>query len=207
MLRTGEESERLVDRRQHLWRTFGRSPTTRPRQASPPTRRPPARHQDRGPRRHALCQTRITPPVEEFGVWLKERHARLSAKSCLSEKPAYIARHQDGLRVFLDDGRVEMDSNSAENPIRPVALNRKNALVAGHDGGTAAWDRIVSLIETARRRSPAPASTCQPMTVASRRLCRSIPHRPWSRYGTYWTRCQRAATSNCVTAYRLLSPS
>ena len=52
-------------------------------------------------------------------MWLKERRARLSAKSCLSEKPAYIARHQDGLRVFLDDGRVEMDSNSAEKPDPP----------------------------------------------------------------------------------------
>ena len=63
---------------------------------------------------------------------------------------AYIARHWDGLRVFLDDGRVEMDSNSVENLITPVALNRKSALFAGHDEGAAAWGRIASLIETAK---------------------------------------------------------
>ena len=37
-----------------------------------------------------------------------------------------------------------------ENRIRPLALNRKNALFAGHDEGAAAWGRIASLIETAK---------------------------------------------------------
>ena len=34
--------------------------------------------------------------------------------------------------MFLTDGRVEMDSNVVENTIRPLVLNRKNALFAGH---------------------------------------------------------------------------
>ena len=43
-----------------------------------------------------------------------------------------------------------MDSNAVENRIRPLVLNRKNALFAGHDEGPAAWGRIASLIETAK---------------------------------------------------------
>ncbi len=43
-----------------------------------------------------------------------------------------------------------MDSNSVENLARPIALNRKNALFAGHDEGAAAWGRIATLIETAK---------------------------------------------------------
>ena len=43
-----------------------------------------------------------------------------------------------------------MDSNNVENLIRHIALNRKNALFAGHDEGGAAWGRIASLIETAK---------------------------------------------------------
>ena len=101
-------------------------------------------------RRLAERQARTAPLVEAFGVWLREQRARLSAKSRLGEKLAYIARHWDGLQMFLQDGRVEMDSNSVENLIRPVALNRKNALFAGHDEGAAAWGRIASLIETAK---------------------------------------------------------
>ena len=37
-----------------------------------------------------------------------------------------------------------------ENAIRPLALNRKNALFAGHDEGAKAWARIASLVETAK---------------------------------------------------------
>jgi hypothetical protein len=40
-----------------------------------------------------------------------------------------------GLARFLDDGRVEMDTNTVERAIRPLVLNRKNALFAGHDEG------------------------------------------------------------------------
>ncbi|WP_414153807.1 IS66 family transposase [Paracoccus denitrificans] len=36
-------------------------------------------------------------------------------------RPKYIHRHWDGLQTFLRDGRVEIDSNSVENLIRPIA--------------------------------------------------------------------------------------
>ena len=101
-------------------------------------------------RRLAERQARSALLVEVFGDWLKQQRARVSPKSRLGEKLAYIARHWDGLRLFLADGRVEMDSNNVETLIRPIALNRKNALFAGHDEGAAAWGRIASLIETAK---------------------------------------------------------
>ena len=55
-----------------------------------------------------------------------------------------------GLQTFLSNGRVEIDSNKVENLVRPIALNRKNALFAGHDEGGRAWGRIASLIETCK---------------------------------------------------------
>lgn len=100
--------------------------------------------------RRAVRQDRTKPLVEKFGVWLVEQRARISRKSRLGEKLTYIANHWEGLQVFLDDGRVEIDSNAVENRIRPVALTRKNALFAGHDEGGKAWGRIASLIETAK---------------------------------------------------------
>ena len=54
------------------------------------------------------------------------------------------------VQTFLQDGRVEIDSNRVENLIRPIALNRKNALFAGHDEGGIARGRIASLIETCK---------------------------------------------------------
>ena len=100
--------------------------------------------------RLAVRKVRTAPLVKAFGVWLRRQRARVSAKSRLGEKLAYIGNHWEGLQVFLTDGRVEMDSNVVENAIRPLALNRKNALFAGHDEGAAAWASIATLTETAK---------------------------------------------------------
>ena len=49
-----------------------------------------------------------------------------------------------------------MDSNAVERTIRPIALNRKNALFAGHDDGATNWGVIASLIETCKLNSVDP---------------------------------------------------
>lgn len=95
-------------------------------------------------------QARSAPLVAAFGEWLQAQRLRISAKSRLGEKLAYIHNHWNGLQTFLTDGRVEIDSNNVENLVRPIALNRKNALFAGHDEGGRAWGRIASLIETCK---------------------------------------------------------
>jgi hypothetical protein len=60
-------------------------------------------------------RARSVPLVESFGTWLQAQRLRISAKSRLGEKLAYIHRHWDGLQTFLTDGRVEIDSNKVEN--------------------------------------------------------------------------------------------
>ncbi|MEJ2520459.1 MAG: IS66 family transposase [Desulfuromonadales bacterium] len=95
-------------------------------------------------------QARSAPLVAKFGEWLQVVRLRVSKKSRLGEKLAYIHNHWSGLQTFLTDGRVEIDSNNVENLVRPIALNRKNALFAGHDQGGAAWGRVASLIESAK---------------------------------------------------------
>jgi transposase len=57
---------------------------------------------------------------------------------------------------FLDDGRIEIDSNTVERSMRPVALNRKNALFAGSDQGAENWAMLASLIETCKLHSVNP---------------------------------------------------
>ena len=80
--------------------------------------------------RQAIRWTESAPIVNAFGVWLDEQRSRVSPRSRLGEKLAYIANQWDGLLVFLYDGRVEIDSNFVENLIRPVKLTAKNALFA-----------------------------------------------------------------------------
>lgn len=56
----------------------------------------------------------------------------------------------DALQVYLDDGTVEIDNNTAERAIRPIAVGRNNWLFAGSDAGGERTANILTLIETAK---------------------------------------------------------
>ncbi len=101
-------------------------------------------------------QTRTAPLVADFGDWLQTQRRKVAAKCRLGENLTNIHNHWDGLQTFLSDGRVELDDNRVEDLIRPIALNRKNALLAGHDEGGIARGRIASLIETCKINNVAP---------------------------------------------------
>jgi len=88
-----------------------------------------------------LDQTR--PLVDELRAWLEAKLAKVSGGSRIAQAIRYALEHWAGLTVFLDDGRVEIDSNVVERSIRPIALNRKNALFAGSDQGGVHWGNAV----------------------------------------------------------------
>jgi transposase len=103
--------------------------------------------------RQTARQARSKPVVADLETWLTANRARVSAKSPLGEALNYIAKYWEGLIRFLDGGRIELDNNTVERSIRPIALNRKNALFAGHDAGAKNWAVIASLIETCKINS------------------------------------------------------
>ena len=106
--------------------------------------------------RLAARQAQSAALIADFRLWLTQQRSRISAKSRLGEKLGYIHRHWDGLQIFLTDGRIEMDTNPVENTIRPITLNRKNALFAGHDEGGRTWARMASMIETCKMNAVDP---------------------------------------------------
>ncbi len=106
--------------------------------------------------RLATRQDRFAPILARIDDWLRRNRARASAKSPLGEPLAYIAKYRDGLGRFISDGRIEIDNNTVERTIRPIALNRKNALFAGHDEGAENWAIIASLIETCKMNAITP---------------------------------------------------
>lgn len=70
--------------------------------------------------------------------------------SVTSDAMKYALKRWGGFTRFLDDGRIELDNNTAERAIRPVTLQRKNALFAGHQLGAENWAAIASLVETCK---------------------------------------------------------
>ncbi len=99
--------------------------------------------------RRRVRQERSRPIVEALHDWLQDQVGRVSAVSDLAKAMRYAIRHWPGLTVFLDDGRIEMDTNVVERAIRPNTLTRKNALFAGNDGGACHWAIAMTLIQTA----------------------------------------------------------
>jgi transposase len=100
--------------------------------------------------RRQVRQERSRPIAEALLAWLEDHVGRVSAASDLAGAIRYAIRHWPGLVVFLDDGRVEMDTNVVERAIRPHTLTRKNALFAGSDGGARHWAIAMTLIQTAK---------------------------------------------------------
>ena len=106
--------------------------------------------------RRAARQEKSRPILEVMEPWLREKLSLISQKTKLAEAIRYALSRWEGLSLFLDDGRVEIDSNTVERSIRPLALTRKNALFAGSDGGAEHWAVIASLVETAKLNSIEP---------------------------------------------------
>ncbi|CAM4361891.1 MULTISPECIES: IS66 family transposase [Sphingomonadaceae] len=100
--------------------------------------------------RRALRVERARGVVDDLRLYLDARLRQVSAKSKLAEAIRYALNRWAGLTVFLDDGRVELDSNTVERSIRPIAMNRKNALFAGSDEGGDNWAVIATLIENCK---------------------------------------------------------
>ena len=88
--------------------------------------------------------------VDDLRVFLEAKNRQVSAKAKLGEAIRYALTRWDGLSRFLDDGRIDLDSNAVERSIRPLAINRKNALFAGSDEGGDNWAVIATLIENCK---------------------------------------------------------
>ena len=85
--------------------------------------------------RRQARQQQTRPLVDAMHDWLHEQLGLISGRSALAQAIRYALNHWAGLILFLDDGRIELDTNTVERAMRPVALGRKNALFAGADSG------------------------------------------------------------------------
>jgi len=133
--------------------------------------------------RRAVRQDLSLPLVDEFFTWLAAQAVRVSRKSDLGIALAYMLKRQDGFRLFLDDGCVDIDSNLVENAIRRPAMNRRNALFAGYDEGGRNWARFASLIGTCKMNGVEPyAYLCDLFTrLANGHLAKDIDAlMPWA---------------------------
>jgi hypothetical protein len=100
--------------------------------------------------RKAVRQEKSKPVIDEMKRWFEASFAKVSKGGRIADAIRYGLNHWHGLVRFLDDGRIEIDSNTVERSIRAIALDRKNSLFAGHDLGAEGWAMHASLLETCK---------------------------------------------------------
>jgi transposase len=95
-------------------------------------------------------QAETAPMMEALKTLLTQALTEISTISPLAGAARYALGHWAGLTRFLDDGRIEVDTNTVERSMRPIALGRKNSLFSGSDGGAESWAILASLLNTAK---------------------------------------------------------
>ena len=88
--------------------------------------------------------------LDNFYAWLKEQLPQVIPNTPIHKAIAYTLNRFKQLRVYVDDGMLEIDNNFTERQIRAVAIGRKNYLFAGsHRAGERAAI-IYSLLGTCK---------------------------------------------------------
>ena len=100
--------------------------------------------------RYEARQSRSKPVIDELRQWLDETLPTVPPNTALGRALGYLDSQWPRLIRFLDDGRIEMTNNRAENAIRPFVVGRKNWLFSATTDGANASANLYSLIETAK---------------------------------------------------------
>jgi len=93
-------------------------------------------------------QERSKPVLEAYFTWLETVNVLKGSK--LAEAITYSVNQRTSLSAFLEDGRIELSNNRAENAIRPFVIGRKGWLFADTTKGAKASAVVYSLVETAK---------------------------------------------------------
>lgn len=90
------------------------------------------------------------PILESMKSWMETEGVKYSPASQAGKAITYAYTRWDNMTRYLEDGRLRLDNNLAENAIRPIALGRKNYLFCGNHEAAANMSVICSLLATCK---------------------------------------------------------
>ena len=131
--------------------------------------------------RVALRQARAKPIFDDLEAWLNAQLPKISGKSPLAQAIRYALGRMPKARPYLENGHLELDNNTAERAVKPVALGRKNWMFAGSEGGGKAMAIAFTLIETAKLNDVDPQAwlTWVLAQIADHKITRLDELLPW----------------------------
>ena len=100
--------------------------------------------------RTALRQHKAIPRLNALHEWASALVAQTLPSGKLGDALSYLLKQWPKLIRYVEDGRLAIDTNLAENAIRPFALGRRNWLFSDTVNGAKASASLYSLVQTAR---------------------------------------------------------
>ena len=132
--------------------------------------------------RAALRQENAKPIFDDLEEWLRDQLPKISGKSPLAKAIRYALGRMPKTRPYLDNGFLELDNNTAERAMKPVAIGRKNWMFAGSQRGGNSMAIAFTLIETAKLNGVDPQAwlTWVLERVADHKINRLDELMPWN---------------------------
>jgi transposase len=94
-----------------------------------------------------------TPILHELKTWMLAEYPKVLPKSPIGKAIAYALGLWDNMHYYTLHGHLQIDNNSIENAIRPIALGRKNYLFAGTHETAQNAAMIYSLFATCKKHN------------------------------------------------------
>jgi transposase/uncharacterized coiled-coil protein SlyX len=101
--------------------------------------------------RATMRQRDAVPVLTAFATWLEEQRAKAIPRTPLAEAIGYAVNQWSSLIVYVQDGRLAIDNNTAERAIKPFAIGRKNWLFFGSDRGGRTLATLASFTATCQQ--------------------------------------------------------
>ena len=100
--------------------------------------------------RMAKRQELSKPIMEAMRLWMETEGVKYSESSQIGKAITYAYTRWDNMMRYLEDGRLLLDNNLAENEIRPITLGRKNYLFCGNHEAAGNMAVVCSLLATCK---------------------------------------------------------
>jgi transposase len=98
-----------------------------------------------------LRQAESAPRLRSLGEWLEQLQRTVLPKSPLATAVGYALNQWSALNVYVTDGDLTIDNNTAENALRGTAVGRKNWLFHGSETGGRTAAVLTTMTTTCKR--------------------------------------------------------
>lgn len=95
-------------------------------------------------------QQKAKPIMDALKVWMETEGVKYSPSSLIGKAITYAYTRWNNMMRYLNNGRIHIDNNLAENAILPITIGRKDYLFCGNDEAAENMSVVCSLLATCK---------------------------------------------------------